>query len=99
MTPNITERLALGYDLGTNTVVVTVDTGALTFVAAGGTALPVLASVWAAGDEIEIHCAGEIGTVRYRVSALTGAQTLQLNNLQAIALRLVLLRSDVFDVC
>ena len=79
------ERVALGYDDATNTVAVAVDTGVITFAAAGGAALPTLADVWAVGDIIEIDCAGVIGTVRYTVSALTGAQTLQANNLKTIA--------------
>jgi len=84
--PVITERLGLGYDAATNTVAIAADTGILTFAQAGGAALPVLATVWNVGDEIEINGAGVIGTIRYRVSALTGAQTLQLNNYQTIAL-------------
>jgi hypothetical protein len=79
-----TERLSLGYDAGVNTFSVTADTGILTFAQAGGAVLPTIADVWAVGDEIEMDVAGVIGTVRYRVSALTGAQTLQLNNLQGI---------------
>ena len=82
----ITERLGLGYDAGTNTVAVAADNGILTFAVAAGAALPTLADVWQIGDEIEIDGAGVIGTVRYQVSALTGAQTIQLNNLQTIAL-------------
>jgi hypothetical protein len=81
-----TSRLDLGYDAGTNTVEVAVTTGILTIAPAGGQALPVLANVWAIGDEIEIDCGGVVGTVRYRVSALTGGQTLQLNNLSGVAI-------------
>jgi hypothetical protein len=81
-----TERLALGYDAATNTVEIAADTGILTFVQAGGAVLPVANTVWTAGDEIEIDAGGVIGTVRYRISAITGAQTLQLNNYQTIAL-------------
>jgi hypothetical protein len=79
-------RVQLGYDAATNTVAVAVDTGILTFADGGGDALPTLADVWNVGDEIEIDAAGVIGTVRYIVSALTGAQTIQLNNLKGIAI-------------
>ena len=81
---NTTERLTLGYDVAA-TVAVTADTGVLTFTVGANAVLPVLNTVWAAGDEIEIDCGGAIGTVRYRVSAVLGGQTLQLNNLKTIA--------------
>ena len=86
----ITERLGLGYDSATNQVAVAADTGVLTFTQNGGQALPVVATIWAIGDEIEITTAdAAIGTVRYRISQLLaggGAQTVQLNNLQGIAI-------------
>ncbi len=81
---NTTERATLGYDVAA-TVGIAADTGVLTFAVGAGAALPVLNTVWAAGDEIEIECGGNIGTVRYHVSALPAtAQTLQLNNLSTI---------------
>jgi len=81
-----TDRLDLGYDDATNTFAIAADTAILTFAQGGGQALPTLANVWKVGDEIELDAGGVIGTVRYRVSALTGAQTLQLNNYQTIAI-------------
>lgn len=86
LTQSTTERLALGFDAATNTVAIAVDTGVLTFAQAGGAALPVLADTFVVGDEIEIDAAGVIGTVRYRISAITGAATLQLNNLKGVAI-------------
>ena len=41
--------------------------------------------IFVAGDEIEIDVGGVIGTVKYRVSAVLTANTLQLNNLKGIA--------------
>jgi hypothetical protein len=82
---DVASRLELGYDAATNTVAVAADTGVLTFAANGGQALPLNANVWATGDEIEIDMGGAVGTVRYRVSAVINATTLQLNNLQTIA--------------
>ena len=85
-TQSTTGRVALGFDDATNTVAVAADTGVLTFAQAGGVALPVLANIFKVGDEIEIDCAGVIGTVRYTISALlAGGVTLQLNNLKTIA--------------
>ena len=81
-----TDRLDLGYDDATNTFAIAADTGILTFAQGGGAVLPTLANVWKVGDEIELDSGGVIGTVRYRISALTGAQTLQLNNYQTIAI-------------
>ena len=78
---SITERLALGFDPLT-TVTIAVDTGILTF--ATGT-LPTLANIFIVGDEIELDLGGVVGTVRYRISALASATTLQLNNLKGIA--------------
>ena len=77
-----TERTQLGY-VGGNTVAITADTGVLTFVSAS---VPDVSTVWAVGDEIEISAGGVVGTVRYRISALTGLLTLQLNNLKGVAL-------------
>jgi hypothetical protein len=79
----VTERSGagtLGYDAATNTFEVSAA-GILTFTQAGGAALPVLADTFQAGDEIELDVGGVVGTVRYIISAVTGAQTLQLNNL------------------
>jgi hypothetical protein len=80
-----TDRLQLGLDAATNTIAVAVDTGVLTVAQAGGAALPA-ALPFVAGDEIEIEAGGNIGTVRYVVSAVLGATTLQLNNLKGVAI-------------
>ena len=72
-------RLALGFE-AVNTVSIAVDTGLLTF-ADGGGALPA-ASPFRPGDEIEIDVGGATGTVRYRISAVPTAATLQLNNVK-----------------
>lgn len=86
ITQSTTGRTALGFDAATNTIEVAVNTGVILFAAAGGVALPVLANIFAVGDEIEIDCGGVIGTVRYTISALlAGGLTLQANNLQTIA--------------
>jgi hypothetical protein len=80
------DRVALGY-AGANTVAIAADTGVLTFAAGGGAAPPVNATVWQAGDEIEIDSAAAgVGSLRYRVSAVINATTLQLNNLQGVQL-------------
>jgi hypothetical protein len=72
----------LGFALA-DTVAVAA-TGVLTF---AGAALPVLADIFKAGDEIEIDAGGAVGTVRYRISAfLAGGVTLQLNNITYIVL-------------
>ena len=78
-----TSRTQLGFDAATNTVAIAADTGVLTFDANGGQALP--ATHFVAGDEIEIVVGGNVGTVRYVVSHVITATTLQLNNLQTIA--------------
>ena len=87
--PNVvyarTNRVQLGFDAGTNTLAVAVDTGVATFAAGGGAVLPVILP-FDAGDEIEIEAGGAIGTVRYVVSAIPTATTLQLNNLKGIAI-------------
>ena len=80
-----TSRTQLGFDAGTNTVAVAVDTGVLTFAANGGGALP-NPLPFQAGDEIEIAAGGAIGTVRYTVSNVINATTIQLNNLQTLAI-------------
>ena len=86
ITQSSVERLNLGFDAATNTVAVAADTGVITFAANAGAALPTLADIFQVGDELEIDCAGVIGTVRYRISALlAGGLTLQANNLQTIA--------------
>jgi len=84
---NTTARVALGYDAAANTVAIAADTGILTFAVGGGAALPAIITVWATGDEIEIDTGdAAVGTVRYYVSAaITGTQTLQLNNYQTVA--------------
>ena len=79
-----TSRTQLGFDAATNTVAIAADTGVLTFAQAGGAALPA-ALPFVAGDEIEIVVGGAVGTVRYVVSNVINATTLQLNNLQTIA--------------
>lgn len=66
-----------------NTVAVAADTGVLTF---GGVSLPVNGTTYQSGDEIEIVVGGVIGTVRYIISEVLSATTLQLNNLQTIAI-------------
>jgi len=81
----VTERVALGFDVATNTVAVTADTGVITFAQNEGKALPTLANIFQIGDEIEITSTdGNIGTVRYRISKLIDATTIQANNLQTI---------------
>lgn len=86
--PNVvssrTSRTQLGFDAATNTVAIAADTGVLTFAANGGTALP-NPLPFQAGDEIEIVVGQGVGTVRYVVSNVINATTLQLNNLQTIA--------------
>ena len=76
-------RTQLGFDAATNTVAIAADTGVLTFAQAGGDALPATLP-FVAGDEIEIVVGGAVGTVRYVVSNVITATTLQLNNLQTI---------------
>ena len=79
-----TSRTQLGFDAATNTVAIAADTGVLTFAQAGGGALP-NPLPFVAGDEIEIVVGGNVGTVRYVVSNVINATTIQLNNLQTIA--------------
>jgi len=79
-----TGRLALGF-AAANTVAIAVDTGVLTVAAGGGAAPPDLTTIFQAGDEIEINVGGNVGLVKYRVSAIPSATTLQLNNLKGIA--------------
>jgi hypothetical protein len=81
----VSDRVGLGFDAATNTVAIAADTGVLTFAQAGGAALPA-ANPFAVGDEIEIEAGGGAGTVRYRVSAVLSAATLQLNHLQTIGI-------------
>ena len=86
-TESVVSRLALGFDAATNTVAVAVDTGVLTFAQNGGAPIPPLATIFQAGDVIEIDAGGAIGTVRYVVSAVdAGALTMQLNNVKTIAI-------------
>lgn len=75
-------RTELGYTVGIQ-ISVAADTGVLTF--SGGSA-PDANLVYAVGDEIEIEAGGVIGTVKYRISKVLSAATLQLNNLQTIAI-------------
>ena len=83
----ITERLALVYDAA-STVAIAADTGILTIARVAGV-LPLQATIWAVGDEIEIDAGGVIGTVRYLISHLipidANSYTFQLNNVQTIA--------------
>jgi hypothetical protein len=79
-----TSRTQLGFDAATNTVAIAADTGVLTFAQNGGAVLP-NPLPFEAGDEIEIVVGGNVGTVRYTVSNVINATTIQLNNLQTIA--------------
>ena len=79
-----TSRTQLGFDAGTNTIAIAVDTGVATFAQAGGAALPAPLP-FVAGDELEIVVGGDVGTVRYTVSNVIDATTIQLNNLKGIA--------------
>ena len=79
-----TSRTQLGFDAGTNTVAIAADTGILTFAVNGGQALP-NPLPFLPLDEIEIVVGGAVGTVRYVVSNVINATTIQLNNLQTIA--------------
>lgn len=76
---DIQTRQQLGYVA--QTTAIALDTGVLTK-AGGG---PSFANVFQAGDEIEIAVGGAVGTVRYTVSNVLTANTLQLNNLKTIA--------------
>ena len=76
----VSESTSIGFD-ATTTFAVTADTGVITFAGTVPGALP-----FVAGDEIELDAGGNIGTVRYVVSALLTATTLQLNNLKTIAI-------------
>ena len=76
----VKNRVGLGYNAGI-TVSVAADTGVLTF--SGG---PNATTLYQAGDEIEIVVGGSIGTVKYIISAVPSPTTLQLNNLQTIAI-------------
>ena len=60
-----------------DTIAIAAATGVLTF---AGAALPDAGDVFKAGDIIEIDIGGAIGTVRYNVSTVPSATTLQLNN-------------------
>ena len=83
MIASITERLVLGFDALTTIAIAA--TGVLTF-ATG--VLPTV-SPFIIGDSIEIDLGGAIGTVRYRVSAVPSATTLQLNNIANIVVAAV----------
>ena len=79
------DRVLLGY-APANTVAIA-NTGVLTFAAGGGAAPPDARLHWVAGDYIEIDSAAAgVGLLRYRVSAVLGAATLQINNLVAVPL-------------
>jgi hypothetical protein len=79
-------RAALGFD-ALNTVAIAVDTGILTVAAGGGAGPPDLTTVFVAGDEIEINTGdANVGIVRYLISAVIDATSLQLNNLKGIAI-------------
>jgi hypothetical protein len=68
-----------------NTLAIAVDTGVATVAANGGAGPPDLNNIFQPGDEIQIVVGGAVGTVRYYVSNVITATTLQLNNLKGIA--------------
>lgn len=73
---NVTSRLGLGYDAGTNTIEVTVDTGVVTFAVNGGQALPALPFI--VGDIIEID--NGAAKMRNKIIAIdAGANTVTLD--------------------
>ncbi len=76
----VKSREELGNPVGQQ-IVIAADTGVLTQ-SVGGVDFT---GIFVAGDEIEIDVGGVIGTVKYRVSAVLTANTLQLNNLKGIA--------------
>lgn len=79
-TESVLSRTELGYDAATNEITIAVDTGELTFTQNGGGALPNSNDVWQVGDYIDIDSnLPAIGVLRYRVSAVPSATTLQLD--------------------
>jgi hypothetical protein len=79
------EEVKSRFELGVGaaqTIAVAVDTGVIT----QAVAVTDWNTLFQPGDEIEIDAGGAIGTVRYRVSNIIGADTMQLNNLKGIAI-------------
>lgn len=77
-----TERSQLKFN-PTATIGLAIDTGIATFVLnAGAGEVADITTVFVAGDEIEINAGGPSGIVRYHISAVIDATSMQLNALK-----------------
>jgi hypothetical protein len=84
--PKRTDRTGLGFDAGTNQIDVDA-VGVVTVTQNAGAVMPDLTTIFAPDDIIEIDTADPaVGVVKYRVSAVIDATTMQVNNTPRVVL-------------